>query len=246
MMNSFKLRTCQFAFILAVSVFIISTPSGALADMVVISSDSPDLAPGQIIKEGQKIDIPDGKKVALVSDTGTPVNLKGPYSGVPSGKSSAGGGKGLADALSKIVAAPESEASKVSAIRALPKAGKGGDTDLWHVNATQSGMNCVIAGTKVKIWRPGTKAGAKLQIKNGKTGKTADLVWPEGADTAAWPAGFSLDDGAKYLIRVTGEMMPTAVQIKVIESVKGNPGEKAVHLAEKGCKAQAMALLMSL
>ena len=227
-----------------VGVFALMIPTAArTAELVVIRSDAPGFSAGQIIADGQGMDIPEGKAVTLISGSGLPVNLAGPFSGIPAA-SAAKGDSGLAEALSSIVTSRKDASPDMGATRAAARS-VGGTAGLWQLNATKSGTTCLLRNKTIKLWRPGTKAGAKLEIKNAESSQAAKLVWPKDRDTAGWPGALSLEDGGKYLIRLAGEKVPIVLEIKMIDAPSGNLGEKAVMLAKKGCNGQASSLLMS-
>ena len=74
--------------VVGVALAAMALPASA-ADLVVVASSAPDLAPGTVVKSEAVLKVPAGASVTLISGTGKTVTLKGPHSGPPGGAAAA-------------------------------------------------------------------------------------------------------------------------------------------------------------
>ncbi|MCB2100349.1 MAG: hypothetical protein KDE22_05730 [Rhodobacterales bacterium] len=221
----------------------------ALAQFVVIESAAPGIAPGLVVEPGQSLTVPAGASVTLIGQDGTPVTLTGPYQGAPEAPKGAAGGSKLIATLSHLVGSAGSDATALGAMRAAIQTGN--PPSPWAIDVDRSGAQCAMAGSAPKLWM--SKAPAKavtLKIKAtggmGSGGGSANVSWAPGATTAAWPDRLALDDGADYLLRVSGGMNAAKVTIRLVPDGLPSDAHKAAWMADQGCESQARALLASL
>lgn len=65
-------------------------------------------------------------------------------------------------------------------------------SDLWHVNAAESGTACFVAGSPVVLWRRDSNRKARVSVTS-PAGTTTRLDWPARADTLMLPATVGAD-----------------------------------------------------
>ncbi len=217
----------------------------AAAEMVVIASSAPDVAGGQLLKDGETLEVPTGASVTLVSAAGAALTIDGPYSGVPG--SDSGGGSGgdnaLVSSLSGLLSAGDKKATSLGVMRS----GVSKDPDdPWTVNIGRSGKQCVRAGVSAVLWRSDSKKATVLKIKNSATKKRSETGWPAGADTLTWPDGSTVNDGESFVIRTEGSRAAKKVTLFVVPADLPSVAHEAVWMAQKGCSMQAKLLLKSI
>ena len=126
--------------------------SAQAQQLVVIASGAPSLKPGQVVKSGTALEIPAGASVTLVSETGKPVTLKGPFSG-PAKAGGQGNGQGgddkLIASLSGLLSGSGKETGSLGVMRAVapPKP----PSDAWVIDTGKSGDVCVQAKGPVML-----------------------------------------------------------------------------------------------
>jgi hypothetical protein len=196
-----------------------------------------------MVKSGAALDVPAGANVTLVSQSGKTIVLKGPFSGVPGGGGGGGGDKSLVTALSKLLSA---SGSKSAALGTMRSGAAREPDDPWAVDVGRSGTHCVPVGGPVTLWRGGAAKASSLRIKNMSAGAKAEVAWPAGAKTLAWPAQATLADGNTYLLRLKGRKSATKITLHLVPAELPSAPHKAVWMADKGCVKQAKHLLAEL
>lgn len=215
----------------------VAASSSHAGDLVILESDVLGLSPGDIISDESIMDIPDGKSLVMMTETGQMISLAGPFSGVAE-QSGEGEGK-LVKAISNLILTDGSDTSSLGAVRDI---GDAGVKDPWLLNVTEAGDFCYSPGAKVKMWRPKPDQFSHIRISNGE--KAAKTKWPEQDATFGWPPPIPLVDGQLYQFTLDDE---TNVKVRAheIPETLSAPGEKAVWMAEKGCRRQAVLFLVA-
>ncbi|MDG5494868.1 hypothetical protein [Niveispirillum sp. BGYR6] len=208
----------------------------AAAELVVVESSAPALAPGQVLDSEAALSLPAGSRLVLVSADGATINLQGPFSGKP-GNGAGGSSGGVTQSLASLLSARDSDTASLGAVRAassaqpLPRP--------WLVDASQSGHGCLQPGAAPVLWRAAT-AATDLTLAPADRAWTATTPWPAGAQDLALPADVPFADGATYLFDMDGKSSAVTLHVAP-EAVKGDRMLAAWMLA-KGCERQAQAL----
>ncbi len=218
---------------------------GAFAgQLVVIDSSAPELKPGTIIDDSKSFELAAGTGVTLVSESGKVMILKGPFSGLPGGDSKSAGGGSLTASLAKLVGG-QSSTSKLGVMRSdkaeVP-------SDPWALNVERSGNHCARAGaaTAPDLWRSKADKAVTLTLKMLPKGARASTDWPAGAERIGWPGEVALEDGGKYMARISGRSSAAKLVIHLVPADLPTDAHRAVWMAGKGCIGQARALLAGL
>ena len=206
-------------------------------DLVVLDSNMFGLQAGDVVDGTQQLEIPDGKRLMLISESGEVMELDGPYSGVP--EAGGGGGGGLVAALSDLILSEGTDDSSLGAVRASVADNV---KDPWLIDITRDGDHCVAADGAAIMWRRSPDLFSSIRVSDGK--KAAKAPWPEEHATLAWPPPIDRTDGATYGITLDDELKVTIVLHVVPNEVEGDP-RRAAWMAKAGCKQQALLLLAS-
>lgn len=234
--------TKSFVACLAAVLLILAVPASA-ADLVVVDSSTPGIKLGQIVAEGATLDVPAGATVILVSQSGKTLTLNGPFSGVPE---AAGGGGGqdqdLVASLSKLLGGG-TESGGLGVMRAVKTTEP---TDPWVIVVTRTGTHCAAAGGTTRFWRSSISKATSLSLRLMPNGGKAEVDWPAGAETLAWPAGVEMKDGASYLVRLKNRSSAAKLSLHLIPDDLPTDAHKAARMADLGCTKQAKKLLAGL
>ena len=129
------------------------------AQMVVVASTVPDIAPGRTIDGDKPLDIPVGAQLTVISQAGKMLKLEGPYSGAPGG----GGGSDpkLLASLSRLLQGPAQESGALGAMRSVSA---GDPLDPWSVDITRTGTHCFSPGATLALWRENAAAASQVTV----------------------------------------------------------------------------------
>lgn len=208
--------------------------TASAAELVVTKSTVPGLDIGTIVDGASTLAIKAGHRLTLMSATGKIVTLVGPYNGVVDAAQPTAKDDKVMTALSTLVSGHGRDQSQLGATRdTASRRGK----QVWGVEVGATGAQCVLAGQSPTLWQSKAAPGPiDLQQVGGPSAK---VTWPSAEVVANWPRAVPVKDGAEYRL---GE---TSFTLHVIPAGITNPAEQATALSEKGCDAQALALLQS-
>jgi len=219
---------------LAFAALILGTASAAVAaEVVVVEARGVSLKQGDVIDDGTPLKLEDGQMVTLVADDGSILTLRGPYDQAPSG-----GSHGV-DVASALGALTTGKAQNVAGVVRSANA----DVHLpgpWLVDVSHPGVACLRPGDKPVLWRA-SDGGATLTMMPADRSWRAQTLWPTGSPTLQAPSNFPIKDGRTYLADFGGK--PVAVTLTQIPPKVASPRMQAAWMLEKGCVAQAEALL---
>ena len=186
-----RFRLCYFACCAVLA------PVPARADIVILGSDVPGLASGQVLKDADQIEVPDGGNVRFMTPSGRAELLTGP---VVRKVSELSGEKGAADAglwnevTSRLGEAVDSASRKKKATRSISTPGPAvmasPYTFSWtDIPLSSEGDICVERGAGLRIVRaPFETAERATLIDLQSGGRRAEIAFVAGAKTVPWPS----------------------------------------------------------
>lgn len=210
------------------------------AEMVVVASTAPEIEPGRVVETGTHFEVPAGATITLISQSGKPLILKGPFAGVPDRDEGAKGDANVISSLAKLFSGPGAETSGLGVMRSsLAK----GPPEPWLIDVSRSGDHCVRSPQQAAFWRRANRTKTALSLRRLSQDGGSEANWPRGADTLRWLEAVPLVDGAEYVARLKHDN--TARKIVVHVAPGGLPGiaHEVAWMAEQGCTTQAKALL---
>jgi hypothetical protein len=220
--------------------------ANAGAAFVVISSTADGLKKGDRIAPSQAISVPTGTRVVLMDGAGKVMTVRGPFNGAPGTGESSGVIGRLSQALTQSADAPR----RVGAFRGVGGsrlggglASGGGMVDPWAIDTAQSGNWCVAAERGVTL-AGGPQGLDSVTVEMLPSGPKSDVPWAKSQASVPWPASVPVKSGATYQIRYGATT--TSVTLHILERRTASPGQVALWMAEKGCSAQAAAMIDSL
>jgi len=220
-------------FALSLLLSLVATAATA-AELVVVEARNIDLQQGTSVDDSKPLTLKEGQQVTLIADDGTILTLRGPYDRAPSG---GGGGVGVADALQAL--------TTQNSVRNVAGVVRDATVSLpgpWLVDVSHPGTACIRRGEQPVFWRDGKMGGGdKITVMPADRSWLASTEWPRGSATMAAPSNFPVRDGRTYLVDFGDK--PIAVTLSEVSPSAVNPRMQAAWMIEKGCIAQAEALL---
>lgn len=226
------------AYGLALALCLIALSHTALAQsVVVIAARGIALRPGARLDSSQALTLMQGQHVTLISVTGETIKLDGPFTGSP-------GGQGLApaqrSALGALISERDARISSVGTVRGgVPLAPL---PDPWLIDASHAGFGCVMEGTPPIFWRPDAAAQSTLSVMPDDRSWMVSAQWAPGVERLTLKQG--VRTGANYYVTFNGT--ESAIRIEEVPAALENDSMRAAWMANKGCDAQATALVRNL
>lgn len=211
-------------------------PGGAwAAQLVVVEARGVGYAQGSVIDSGKTIVLKEGQHLTLISENGATIKLDGPYNQAPGAGASSG--VSLSMKLSALTGGGQ-RLGEVGTTRAAQAA------DLpspWLMDVGRSGAVCLQDGGTPVLWRAASGGATELIIMPDDQSWRATVEWP--ANNAQLPLAKSvpLHPGTTYYIDMNGERH--AISVVSVPSTLTSDDMRAAWLANKGCEAQARAML---
>jgi hypothetical protein len=219
---------------LAFAALIFGTASAAVAaELVVVEARGVSLKQGEVIDDAQPLTLKEGQLVTLVAENGSILTLRGPYDQAPKV------GSGGVDVASALGALTTGKAQNVACVVRAANA----DVHLpspWLIDVSHPGVACLRPGEQPVLWRA-SDTGVLLTMMPSDRSWRAQAPWPAGSPTLQAPTNFPIKDGRTYLADFGGK--PVAVTLTQIPPKVTNARMQAAWMLEKGCVAQAEALL---
>jgi hypothetical protein len=206
------------------------------ASLTVVEARGINLAAGSQIDAAKPLVLKQGQHVTLISDAGATLNIDGPYNAPPS---AGGTGRSLGSTLAALgtehnARTGEAGVTRTGALAAsLP--------DPWVIDVTHSGNVCLRETTTPVFWRPDAKAGVPLTVMPVDRSWKSHAAWPAGLDRVAVTTDVPMHSGAAYVVNYGGT--DYALAVSVVPKSLANDQMRAAWMVQKGCQAQAEALL---
>jgi hypothetical protein len=206
------------------------------ATLVVVEARGINLAPGATLDSERPLALKQGQHVTLVSDTGSTLKLDGPYNRPPSASGTAG--IGLSSTLGALLTQRQTRSGEFGTTRgtvlaALP--------DPWLVDVTHSGSGCVQENHMPVFWRPDSNSEASLSVAPADRSWKSQTRWPAGRDRISVTTDVPMRTGQTYVITFNGT--DYAIAMTLVPAALTNDDMRAAWMADKGCEAQAQALM---
>ena len=218
---------------------LLAVGSADAAEMVVLASTAPDLAPGTLIAEGERLELPDGATVTLMTESSRSLTLHGPYAGVPALGPERGDDPGMMAVLANLLN-EEGGTAALGGIRAL-----GEPTRADGIDVTRSGTYCVAVAA-ARLWRPSAETAMSVRLTDLASATTAAVSWRAGESVRPWPSDLGITDLASFLALRDGAREPVTLELRVMPESFADDGKRIAWLAGRGCIGQARTQLAAL
>jgi len=205
------------------------------ANLIVVEARGIGLKPGTSIDSTKPLQLKQGQHVTLISDSGATLSIDGPYNQPPA---AGGQGKSIATTLAALTTehnarTGEAGVTRGAATNKLPEP--------WLVDVTHSGSACLQENHQPVFWRPNAKSASSLTVMPADHSWKSQATWPAGAQRLSVTTDVPVHGGAAYVVNFNGSEY--AVAMNTIPASLANDYMRAAWMVQKGCEAQAEALL---
>jgi hypothetical protein len=206
------------------------------ASLVVVEARGIALKPGAVLDAGKVLLLKQGQHVTLISETGSTLRLDGPYDKPPAGASDQG--RSIGATLSAFTTEHQARSGEAGITRGTVAAAL---PDPWLIDATHSGDGCLLENRTPVFWRPDAVRVATLTIAPDDRSWKAQAHWPAGKERLSITTDVPMHGGETYVVSFNGN--ESAVSMILLPASLTNNAMRAAWMADKGCEAQAEALL---
>jgi hypothetical protein len=220
--------------LVALAAFVAAGAADA-ANLIVVEARGIGLKPGTSIDSIKPLVLKQGQHVTLISDQGATLSIDGPYNQPPS---AGGQGRSLGTTLAALgtehaARTGEAGVTRGTAPNKLPAP--------WLFDVTRSGNVCLQEGHKPVFWRPDAKSATSLSVMPVDRSWRSRAAWPSGLDRLTVTTDVPVHGGAVYVVNYAGSEY--ALAVSTIPASLGNDSMRAAWMVQKGCEAQAEALV---
>ncbi len=226
------MRTAYLAFAAAA---LLCAGSAQAANLIVVEARAIALKPGSTIDSTKPLVLKQGQHVTLISEAGATLSIDGPYDQPPS---AGGSGRSIATTLAALTTehtarTNEGLVTRNGPVDKLPAP--------WLFNVTHSGSVCLVEGTEPVFWRPDAKTASSIVVMPVDRSWKSKADWPAGLDRMTVTTDVPVHGGAAYVVNYAGSEY--ALSVATVPASLANDQVRAAWMVQKGCEAQAEALL---
>ncbi len=225
-------------FVIALLAAGIVTGEAAAASLVVVEARGIALKPGTILQSDAVLSLKQGQHVTMITETGSTLRISGPYNKPP--VAVGGGGVTLNDTLRALVTQREARSGEFGTTRAAVLAKL---PDPWLVDATHGGAGCMLEKRQPVFFRPTADSASTLTVTPTDRSWKAQAKWPAGQNRLSITTDVPMRGGETYVVIVGG--VESAITMVSVPAALANDAMRTAWMAEKGCEAQAVALLQT-
>ncbi|MDB5410582.1 MAG: hypothetical protein JWL84_5494 [Rhodospirillales bacterium] len=225
--------------LVAAASLVAAAAAGNAKDLVVVEASGVALKAGQLIDDTQPLVLEDGQRVTLIAGNGATLKIRGPYNQPPTSAST--GDAGVSDALKTLIVQKDTRTSDVGVVRGAQGAKL---PEPWLLDVTRAGSLCIRGDDRVVVWRSPADAAAIFSITPLDRSWKMTASWPAGVDRLVLPDTFPRQVRSTYLVEL--DEAKNAVTINSIPTAVDSNAMRAAWMIEKGCLAQATALISEL
>jgi hypothetical protein len=113
--------------------------------------------------------------------------------------------------------------------------------DPWLFDVTHNGNVCLRENTQPVFWRPDAKSAVALSVAPVDRSWKSHADWPAGMNRVSVTTDVPMHGGAAYVVTFAGT--DYALAVSTVPASLANDEMRAAWMMQKGCEAQAEALL---
>lgn len=212
-------------------------------DAFVVEARGIDFVAGQVLDAAKPIPLQIGQRLTLVTADGRTVRLQGPSNQPPVHDTATPSGPDVVNALKGLVGARAKDVSSAGTVRSGTTMVS--QADPWLVEVRHGGDRCLSEGAaRTVLWRGEAGSAARLDITPADRSWSGSAAWPADADKIALPPSLQLQNGESYVFSL--DDVPATLTFHVIPARVAAAPAQVAWMIEKGCTAQAEALIQTL
>ena len=221
--------------LLALTAALLAAGTAHAANLIVVEARGIAMKPGTQIDDSKPLVLKQGQHVTLISMQGATLAIDGPYNAPPS---AGGGGKSVGATLAALTTERNARTGEAGVTRggapnALPEP--------WLFDATRSGNVCLQEGTQPVCWRPDAKSPVSIVVMPVDRSWKSKADWAAGSNRITVTTDVPMHGGAAYVVNYGGT--DYALAVATVPASLANDSMRAAWMVNKGCEAQAEALL---
>src|SRR4029077_16246134 len=203
--------------------------------LIVVEARGIGIKPGSSIDSAKPLVLKQGQHVTLITQTGATLSIDGPNKKPPA---AGGQGRSVSTTLAGLTTERNARTGEAGVTRgtkfnALPQA--------WLVDVSRSVSVCLQKNRHPVFWRPDSSAASSLTVMPSDHSWKSQAVWPAGSATLKVTTDVPVHGGAAYVVKFNGS--DYALAVSTVPATLGNDSMRAAWMLQKGCEAQAEALL---
>ncbi|WP_176594399.1 hypothetical protein [Sphingobium sp. EM0848] len=214
----------------------LATADVALAGTMVVRSTGPSAASypvGKSLAADARLTLKPGDMITVLDASGTHV-LKGPGQ-----VAVAGSGAATGSGFTALLANAGARQSRTGATRSAIGGGPARSPNVWYVDASRGGAQCLADASLTAIWRPDNATEGSATLTREGDGKSAVVDFRAGQSVRAWPVDeLPVAEGARFKIALAGMTEPVTVQFSMVSPANADLDGVAAALLAKGCSNQ--------
>ncbi len=208
------------------------------AQYTVVEARGIGFAPGSNVDSSKPLMLREGQHITLITLSGATIKLDGPYNQAPDS------GQTHATPLSAKLASLVSGGQRFGEVGTTRGSAKVTLPSAWVLDVSRSGTVCLLDdGRPPVLWHPAAAAETGVALTPDDRSWRADLQWPAKTDVLALGSDVPLRAGTTYFVALNGDQW--AITVDLVPSTLGSDAMRAAWMANKGCEAQAEAMLRS-
>lgn len=221
--------------LLSLAALALCATAASAEPLTVVEARGIALAPGSMLDSAKPLLLKQGQHVTLIDNAGATLSIDGPYNAPPS---AGGTGRSLGTTIAALGTERDARTGEAGITRgtrtvALP--------DPWLFDVTHSGNVCLAENTQPVFWRPDASQAIALAVMPVDRSWKSEAAWPAGVDLLHVTTDVPMHGGAAYVVNYGGTEY--ALAVFTVPSSLANNRMRAAWMLQKGCEAQAEALL---
>lgn len=193
--------------------------------------DNPRYLAGSTLGAGERIEVPTGARIVLLSAGGDVLRFDGPVSHqLPAGPAAR---PQWLDRLRQLAAMITAERPRQTTVSGVRSAIAEGGRPRWAIDPRSSGVKCLSRAGLPTIWLPRTGGVRGLTIEHLPSGVSASVQMAEDVTSAPWPGTIPLADGGEYRITI-GRTATRTITVAIVDAAS-SLGEATLVAAGRAC-----------
>jgi hypothetical protein len=219
----------------ALAALILAGSAAHAESLIVVEARGIGIKPGSSIDSAKPLVLKQGQHVTLITQAGATLSIDGPYNKPPA---AGGQGRSVSATLAGLTTertarTGEAGVTRGTSFNKLPAA--------WLVDVTHSGSACLQDNQEPVFWRPDASSASSLTVMPSDHSWKSQAVWPAGTTTLKVTTDVPVHGGAAYVVKFNGA--DYALAMNSVPASLTNDAMRAAWMLQKGCEAQAEALL---